>query len=191
MISNSISNWFENVLMWIFTFPNRLWVLYNWMNSKSLRSFEPRGIKCHTVQFCPAKRNFWSYYYMVASTPASVYRLCSPFLPKIDKFSNITHQYIPVLLILLNFPKIQLSTLFSSLFQFWNSIRSVMNCQTGNISVWKFEKNSQFLGNIFGGRCVYFVNVANGNGWKWNIPNWIIIRFDCGNCWSGLKSIPN
>lgn len=124
MISNSISNWFENVSMRIFTFPNRLWVLYNWMNSKSLLSFEPRGIKCHKVQFCPAKRNFWSYYYMVASTLALVYRLCSPFLPKIDKFSNITHQYIPVLSILLNSPKIQLSTLFLSLFQFWNSIRS-------------------------------------------------------------------
>lgn len=53
------------------------------------------------------------------------------------------------------------------------------------------EKNVQFAFDIFRGRPIDFVEVANGDGRKGYIPNRIVIRFDRYDCWRRLKSLPD
>lgn len=156
------------------------------MSNKILQNCVPHEIMYRTVQFYQAKRNFLSYYYTVALVPASIYRLCNPFLREIDKFLNKVHRYILALLILLNFPKIQLSILSSILFRFWNEENLIFFFLPNAIK----SCNLQFLGDVFGGRCINFINITNCDGRKWNIPNWIIVCFDGCYSWCCLKPIP-
>lgn len=53
------------------------------------------------------------------------------------------------------------------------------------------KTNIQFLSDIFRSRCIDFIDITNGYCRKWDIPNRIIVRFDSGDGWRCLKSIPN
>lgn len=45
--------------------------------------------------------------------------------------------------------------------------------------------------DIFRCRSIDFIIVAQSDGRKRNIPDWVVVRFDCCNCWCRLKTGPN